>query len=295
MGPQPGKESWDGLLDDLSSTVRIPVLDVPGAGLLRADTHDPLDDTTLPNIPVLPESAVEQRAALDAQVTALERQVGELSRKVERLARTLAERDAALDDLRLDHSRLESELEHARHVGEDLDGLRRAAEARAAELEADLRAAEHQIHGLESELRSRATKPEPPAPPEPPVLQPVVVAPPAPAAANPDGVARYLVLSDGDAEVVHMLGRRTTIGRGPDNDIRIDTKFISRHHAVIMVGPAQTLLEDLRSTNGVLVNGRRVTRAALRDGDLVHIGKTPFRYVQRVRDRGQAGVGANAS
>jgi pSer/pThr/pTyr-binding forkhead associated (FHA) protein len=53
-----------------------------------------------------------------------------------------------------------------------------------------------------------------------------------------------------------------------------------------MVGPAQTLLEDLRSTNGVMVNGRRVTRAALRDGDVVHIGKTQVRYVQRVRDRG---------
>ncbi len=294
MGPNPGKETWDGLLDDLSSTLRLPVLELPAAGALRADTHDALDDTTLPNIPVLTEGAVEQRAALDAQVGALERQVGELSRKVERLARGVAERDAALDDLRLEYSRLESELERARHVGEDLDGLRRAAEARATEFEADLRAAEHQIHRLESELRARATRPEPmePAPllrepAEPPVLQPVIAGEPAPPAApTQDGVARYLVLTEGDAEVVHMLGRRTTIGRGPDNDLRIDTKFISRHHAVIMVGPAQTLIEDLRSTNGIMVNGRRVTRAALRDGDLVHIGKTQFRYVQRVRERG---------
>lgn len=285
MGPQPGKETWDGLLEDLSSTVRLPVLDVPAAGTLRADTHDPLDDSTLPNIPVLAASAVEERAALDAQVGALERQVGELSRKVERLARAVAERDAALDDLRLEHSRLETELEDARHIGEDLDGMRRAAEGRATELEADLRAAEAQIHRLESELRQRLAKPEP-SPPEPPMLQPVLASEPVPAAATQDGIARYLVLTEGDAEVVHMLGRRTTIGRGPDNDLRIDTKFISRHHAVIVVAPAQTLLEDLRSTNGIMVNGRRVTRAVLRDGDLVHIGKTRFRYVQRVRERG---------
>ena len=93
------------------------------------------------------------------------------------------------------------------------------------------------------------------------------------------------MLTDGDAEIVHVLGRRTTIGRGADNDLRIDTKFISRHHAVVIAGPAQTMLEDLRSTNGVMVNGRRVTRSPLRDGDVVHIGKTQFRYVQRIRER----------
>ena len=216
--------------------------------------------------------------------------------------------DAALDDLRLEHSRLEAELERAHFVAEDLDGSRReaevraaaaegraaAADARAAERESDLRAAEEQIHRLESELRARSGRVEPPARTEPPVLLPLAAAEPVPAAATQDGVARYLVLTDGDAEIVHMLGRRTTIGRGLDNDLRIDTKFISRHHAVVLVGPAQTLLEDLRSTNGVMVNGRRVTRAALRDGDLVHIGKTQFRYVQRVRDRALAGAGVGS-
>ena len=56
-----------------------------------------------------------------------------------------------------------------------------------------------------------------------------------------------------------MLGRKTSIGRTPDNDLQIDAKFISRHHAVILAGPAHTIIEDLNSTNGVLVNGRRIT------------------------------------
>ncbi len=92
-------------------------------------------------------------------------------------------------------------------------------------------------------------------------------------------------MMDGDTEIVHVLGRRTTIGRGLDNDVRIDTKFVSRHHAVVLAGPQQTVVEDLRSTNGVYVNGRRVTRAVLRDGDVVHVGKTQFRFVQRTRER----------
>ncbi len=50
-----------------------------------------------------------------------------------------------------------------------------------------------------------------------------------------------------------MLGRKTTIGRTPDNDLMIDAKFISRHHAVILAGPTHTIIEDLNSTNGVLV------------------------------------------
>ena len=55
-----------------------------------------------------------------------------------------------------------------------------------------------------------------------------------------------------------MLGRKTTIGRTPDNDLQIDAKFISRHHAVILAGPAHTIIEDLNSTNGV--HGQRPAR-----------------------------------
>ncbi len=165
---------------------------------------------------------------------------------------------------------------------------------RVNELESDLRAAEDQIHRLEGELRQRSPVGEQdqaslakdwPASPALSGGLGAVVSAGAGSGATADGVARYFVLTDGDAEIVHVLGRRTTIGRGADNDLRIDTKFISRHHAVVIAGPAQTMLEDLRSTNGVMVNGRRVTRSPLRDGDVVHIGKTQFRYVQRVRER----------
>lgn len=96
-----------------------------------------------------------------------------------------------------------------------------------------------------------------------------------------EGGARLLVLMDGDTEVVHLLGRRTTLGRGTENDIQIDQQFVSRHHALIIAGPTQTVIEDLRSTNGLSVNGQRIRRGVLADGDVILIGKTQFRFARR--------------
>jgi predicted nucleic acid-binding Zn-ribbon protein len=94
-----------------------------------------------------------------------------------------------------------------------------------------------------------------------------------------DGQLRLLVRTEGDTGIVHLLRRTTTIGRTPDNDLCIDEEFISRHHAVVLVAASGTVLEDLNSTNGVFVNGARITRRQLSEGDLVTIGKTGFRYI----------------
>ena len=92
---------------------------------------------------------------------------------------------------------------------------------------------------------------------------------------------RLLVRSRDGHEVVHVLGRKTTIGRTPDNDLQIDASFISRHHAVLLANDQQTVIEDLNSTNGVHVNGHRISREILKDGDLVMVGKARFRFVIR--------------
>jgi chromosome segregation ATPase len=97
----------------------------------------------------------------------------------------------------------------------------------------------------------------------------------------PDGDKRLLIRSEGGSDVVHVLSRKTTVGRTPDNDLQIDTRYISRHHAVILAGPIHTIIEDLNSTNGVSVNGRRISRQILKDGDAVMIGKTLFRFAVR--------------
>jgi pSer/pThr/pTyr-binding forkhead associated (FHA) protein len=101
------------------------------------------------------------------------------------------------------------------------------------------------------------------------------------ASAPPEGATRLLIRSDGGREVVHVLGRKTTIGRTAENDLQIDVKYISRHHAVILAGPAHTIIEDLNSTNGVMVNGRRITRQILNDGDQVTIARAEYRFALR--------------
>jgi len=92
---------------------------------------------------------------------------------------------------------------------------------------------------------------------------------------------RVLVREEGGSEVVYPIGRRTSIGRTADNDIQIDATNISRHHAVLLAGSDHCVIEDLNSTNGVHVNGLRVDRQVLRDGDLLRIGKVEFRFQQR--------------
>ena len=89
---------------------------------------------------------------------------------------------------------------------------------------------------------------------------------------------RVLVRMENGQEVVHVLGRRTAIGRTADNDLQLDVSYISRHHALIMTSATQAVIEDLGSTNGVHVNGRKITRQLLKDGDAVLIGRMLFRY-----------------
>ena len=96
-----------------------------------------------------------------------------------------------------------------------------------------------------------------------------------------EGPARVLIRTDGNTDFVHVLGRRTRIGRGGDNEIVLETKHVSRYHAVLLAGPVNTSIEDLNSTNGVFVNGKRVTRQVLGNGDRVTIGRSQFRYTVR--------------
>ena len=93
-----------------------------------------------------------------------------------------------------------------------------------------------------------------------------------------DAPLRVLVLQGESGQVVYPVGRRTTIGRTPDNDIQIDATNVSRRHAVLLTSAEQCILEDLNSTNGVHVNGYRVARQQLNDGDIVTIGKTELRF-----------------
>jgi hypothetical protein len=94
-----------------------------------------------------------------------------------------------------------------------------------------------------------------------------------------------LIRIDGERPVTHVLSRRTRIGRAAGCELQIDASSVSRHHALIVVGARESIIEDLNSTNGVLVNGRKISRQPLSDGDAVTIGEIQFRYMARPLQR----------
>lgn len=75
-----------------------------------------------------------------------------------------------------------------------------------------------------------------------------------------------------------------SIGRGPTSDIVLNDGRVSRTHAQLHCGSTGCAIEDGASTNGVLLNGRRVQRATLTHGDQIGIGDTTLEYRGRTDD-----------
>ena len=86
-------------------------------------------------------------------------------------------------------------------------------------------------------------------------------------------VTQIEVRSDGDRISVQAfpLGR-IIVGRSPDNEIYIKSKFVSRHHAQLISDENGCIIEDLNSTNGVFIGEKQVKKHRLRDGDVVSLG-----------------------
>ena len=93
-------------------------------------------------------------------------------------------------------------------------------------------------------------------------------------------VGRILVAHDGKNTIEKELRPgRLVIGRTPENDLQIDSKFISRHHCQILTQGDSCVIEDLNSTNGIYVKSKRVRRHNLNDGDIVTIGQHELMYI----------------
>jgi hypothetical protein len=87
------------------------------------------------------------------------------------------------------------------------------------------------------------------------------------------GIGRPRLLVDGDPARTTLLAReRTVIGRGAEADLRLSDTGVSRAHAEVVLDGDRMRLTDLRSTNGTLLNGRRIDTAALSDGDRIELG-----------------------
>lgn len=222
------------------------------------------------------------RRALDAarsQLAKLEqraRQLATTSAPLATLERQVAERDRAL---RAAHQRIEEferELSAHREALSTVEGRRNVFESL--------------LHGLQNELSDRDTR-----------LAQLEAAVGAPSTSTPHGgltrsfaeralrgclrgrarpSIQLVRLDTPDAEV-HVLGSKARVGRTPDNDVRLGAPFVSRQHARIVTDGEQCFIEDLNSTNGVRVNGRRVARQGLKNGDQIELGDACLRFVTR--------------
>lgn len=117
-------------------------------------------------------------------------------------------------------------------------------------------------------------------------------APPPPLPSSPPGYAQVTRLpgtgdpSSGSRRWIEINGNRHQIsgatlvlGRSTEADVRIDDPGVSRRHCEIRVG-SPSMVQDLGSTNGIVVDGQHTQRATLRDGSRIVVGSTTIVYRQ---------------
>ena len=93
---------------------------------------------------------------------------------------------------------------------------------------------------------------------------------------------RLRILHEGECIDEFPLDKnRLIIGRTADNDIQINSKFISRHHAQLVTDANGTFIEDLNSTNGIYLGKQRFKKRTLQDGDTILLGKHSLLYLDR--------------
>jgi pSer/pThr/pTyr-binding forkhead associated (FHA) protein len=92
---------------------------------------------------------------------------------------------------------------------------------------------------------------------------------------------RYIEVQGPDrALTIPLAGEAMRIGRGLAADLRLDESSVSRRHAILVPRPGGARILDDRSSNGTIVNGRRVEQAELSNGDVILLGRVLLRYIE---------------
>jgi len=86
-------------------------------------------------------------------------------------------------------------------------------------------------------------------------------------------MAKLILQCEDRAAQEYAVEKMVTIGRLSDNTVVLDHPSVSSHHACVFSDGEHCIVEDLQSTNGTFVNGRRVARRTLLNGDVVLVGK----------------------
>jgi FHA domain-containing protein len=92
----------------------------------------------------------------------------------------------------------------------------------------------------------------------------------------------FLKFEDRVLQELLLSGATVTIGRQPENAFRIDNPAVSGHHAKVYAEGDDYVIEDIESFNGTYVNGQRISKVVLKDGDNVTIGKHTIEFRDEV-------------
>jgi hypothetical protein len=203
----------------------------------------------------------EEMTVLMAHLNEARRPVQSIQADVKRLNDEIALKTLSVDQLTEENRTLRTTLERTRGALEERELLIRRLE-RSANNNANV------LGRLQTSIERLGSAAPPPLPGE---------------------FLAELLRIDGDTRTTYPLGRRTRVGRAPGCELQIDSQSVSRHHALLLKGTREIIIEDLNSTNGVLVNGRKVTRHVLSDGDLLTIGETQFQCRLRPNSRASEG------
>jgi len=259
-------------------------------------------DKALADLEKLLQESQEECASLQlraATLKTLEESAAEKDARIVDLKAELASYSQAIMALEAENKEVESrgmELAQA----DDMSALDKEVESRDVEqaqaddisdLKAELQEANQMFAETQPLLSENSTviaqlKTEAPESPKPEVAespkpenQPAAdsTAPDPDSAAGQSGtiIAAFEVLKDGKTEQVLEVAEsqsRIMIGRSEDSELRLNSEFVSRHHALIFCTEDAIYIEDLNSFNGTIVNSKKITRCDLQAGDVVTIG-----------------------
>ena len=153
----------------------------------------------------------------------------------------------------------------------------------------DIASAVEELQWIEYAARPHQQRPPEPAPvkAEPEAAGQVVSAP---------ALGHLLVATDGrTVQDVPLRPGRLIIGHTRENNVVIESRFVSRHHCQVITTEHSCVIEDLNSTNGIYVKSNRVRRHYLNDGDVVLVGKHELIYLDERAARARAALSDTAS
>lgn len=199
------------------------------------------------------------------QVTALSIEARTSAREADKARSDLAAARTALAEARAEIEQQRAEIGRLERA---LVERQRATDARNERLGALQRELEHKLGGLQRAGNGDVMLHER----EVAALQ-----------ADPPADTPALVCLTSEAPHHYALSKgMMTIGRSAQCDIQVFTQFVSREHARLTIDRSRVIIEDLGSTNGIFVNSVRVDRHELRHGDLLTVGETQFRFLERM-------------